>query len=425
MNFYIFLTSCIEIPQYLYEANWSQNNTKCIACTQPRRVSAISVASRVAEEQKCSIGSTVGYSIQFDAQFSDKTRIKYLTDGMLLREMMLDPLLQHYSVIMIDEAHERSLYTDLILGLLKKILKKRPELRILISSATIEAEKFATFFQPESVILAIPGRQYPVDVYYLNEPCKDYVKASYESIVKIHYQQKDSGDVLVFLTGQEEIETLVQLLESVQNMLVYPLYAGLPMDEQVKIFEPTPKGMRKVIVSTNVAGMHVCLFTFCLETSVTIDNIVFVIDCGHVKIRYYNPKTHTESLIVTEISQASAIQRAGRAGRVKPGKCYRLYTEPGYQSLAVQTVPEIQRTNLAHVMIQLKALGIDNMLKFEFMATLSEQHVVKALEFLFALGALNEDCKLTPIGMQLAEFPVPVKIARMVRYKICKQVIVL
>lgn len=239
----------------MYEANWTLNQTKCIACTQPRRVSAVSVATRVAEEQKCHLGSTVGYSIQFDAQFGEKTRIKYLTDGMLLREMMLDPLLQHYSVIMIDEAHERSLYTDLILGLLKKILKKRPELRILISSATIEAEKFASFFQQESVILAIPGRQFPVDICYLQEPTKDYIKASYETALKIHMQEPMGGDILIFLTGQEEIETLVQMFETANpNLLVYPLYAGLPMDEQIKIFEPTPKNMRKIIVSTNVAG---------------------------------------------------------------------------------------------------------------------------------------------------------------------------
>ncbi|KAM4832759.1 putative ATP-dependent RNA helicase DHX35 isoform X3 [Urocitellus parryii] len=287
-----------QIPQYLAEAGWTAEG-RVVGITQPRRVAAVTVAGRVAEERGAVLGHEVGYCIRFD-DCTDPlaTRIKFLTDGMLVREMMVDPLLTKYSVIMLDEAHERTLYTDIAIGLLKKIQKKRGDLRLIVASATLDAE---------------------------------------------------------------------------------------------------------VIVATNVA-----------ETSITIGGIVYVIDCGFVKLRAYNPRTAIECLVVVPVSQASANQRAGRGGRNRSGKCYRLYTEEAFDKLPQSTVPEMQRSNLAPVILQLKALGIDNVLRFHFMSPPPAQSMVQALELLYALGGLDKDCRLTePLGLRIAEFPLNPMFAKM------------
>lgn len=409
-----------QVPQYLHESGWTSGG-RVVVCTQPRRVAATSVATRVAEEMGCTLGQEVGYSVRFDAMTSPETRIKYVTDGLLVREMMMDPLLSKYSVVMLDEAHERSLHTDILIGLLKKVQRKRKDLRLIISSATLDAEEMKAFFetnttndpkQDSAVIISIEGRTFPVDIHYLQQPCSDYLTTAMNTVVDIHNTQPH-GDILVFLTGQEEIDTLVQLLKDKSGELLQknkgmklkpvPIYAGLPNEQQMKVFAPPKSEVRKVVIATNIA-----------ETSITIDGIVYVIDCGFVKIRTYSGRTGLESLVVVPSSQASCNQRAGRAGRNKMGKCYRLFTEEAFGTLAKQTVPEIQRTNLSPVVLQLKALGIDDVLHFDFISAPPARVMVRALELLYALGALDEQCKLTPVGIKLAEFPIEPAFAKMI-----------
>ena len=364
------------------------------------------------------VGEAVGYSIRFEDTTSAATRIKFLTDGMLLREALVDPLLSRYSVIMVDEAHERSLSTDVLLGILKKIRKKRPELRIIISSATLQAEDFLRFFAEDEFnpdadptnlggsvgrIISLEGRMYPVDTLFLESPAEDYVERAVKTVFDIHTQEAE-GDVLLFLTGREEIDRAIQLISEratylhpkAPSLLTLPLYAGLTTDQQMYVFEPTPENTRKVIVSTNIA-----------EASVTIDGIVYVIDCGFAKLRAYNPTTGIETLTAVPISKASATQRAGRAGRTKPGKCFRLYTQQTYEQLPEATVPEIQRSNLAPIVMQLKALGIDNIVRFDFLTSPPAELVIRAFELLYSLGAVDDYAKLTkPLGIRMAELAV-------------------
>ncbi|CAI2182999.1 13767_t:CDS:10 [Funneliformis geosporum] len=402
----------LEIPQYLHEAGWTAGD-RVIACTQPRRVAATTVAGRVASEMNVKLGEEVGYNIRFEECYDlNLTRIKYMTDGMLFRETFLDPLLSQYSVIMIDEAHERSLYTDILLGILKKIQKKRPELRIIISSATLDAEVFYDFYNTNSTndsskdnvsIISLEGRTFPVDIHYLEEPCQDYVEAAIQTVFDIHVKEPP-GDIIIFLTGRDEIDNTVgeilqratTLPRSVMKIKPLPIYAGLSSEQQLEVFEQTPFNTRKVVVATNIA-----------EASITIEGIVYVIDCGFVKVRAFSPKTGMESLTVVPVSKASAQQRAGRAGRVMPGKAYRLYTEDSFYRLRDSSIPEIQRSNLAQVVLHLKALGIDNVLRFDFMTPPPAELMIRALELLYSLRALDDYGRLTmPLGMQLSEFPV-------------------
>ena len=370
----------------------------------------------------CRLGEEVGYSIRFEDLTSAKTRVKFLTDGLLLREALADPLLSRYSAIMIDEVHERSLSTDILLGVLKKISKRRPELRIIISSATLQADDFLRFFsgdQPEQngdttehslgQVISLEGRMYPVDIMYLEGPAENYVERAVKTVLDIHVNEPD-GDILIFLTGREEIDTALQLIADrvaslhprAQYILSLPLYAGLTSEQQLYIFEPAPENTRKVIVSTNIA-----------EASVTIDGVIYVIDCGFVKLRAFNPITGIETLTATPVSKASATQRAGRAGRTRPGKCYRLYTQPAYESLPEATVPEIQRSNLAPIILQLKALGIDNVLRFDFLTPPPAELIIRALELLYSLGAVDDYAKLTrPLGIRMAELSVEPMMAK-------------
>ncbi|KAJ3023009.1 ATPdependent RNA helicase [Thoreauomyces humboldtii] len=408
-----------QLPQYLHEAGWTANGY-VVACTQPRRVAATTVATRVADEMGVVLGQQVGYTIRFDdCTDSTTTRIKYMTDGMLFRETLADPLLTRYSAIMIDEAHERTLYTDILVGALKKILKKRPELRVIISSATLDAEAFYNFFNTNdtglptsdtAVIMSLEGRMFPVDTLYLKEPSNDYMMSSVETVFNIH-EREAPGDILLFLTGREEIDAAVDLImersalykSSSHRLEALPIYGGLTFEEQLQVFEPTPRGTRKVVVATNIA-----------EASITIEGIVYVVDAGFVKLRAYNPRTDMESLVVTNISKASAMQRAGRAGRTKPGKAFRMYTEAAFKTLPDNNVPEMQRSNLATVVLQLKALGIENVLYFDFLSPPPVENLTKALELLYSLNALDDYGRLTmPFGVQLAEFPVDPLLATM------------
>jgi pre-mRNA-splicing factor ATP-dependent RNA helicase DHX16 len=401
-----------QLPQYLWEEGFCEGpdgKKLMIGCTQPRRVAAMSVAARVADESATKLGNEVGYSIRFEDCTSERTVLKYMTDGMLLREFLSEPDLSAYSVMMIDEAHERTLHTDILFGLVKDIASFRPDLRLLISSATLDAEKFSTFFD-DAPIFNIPGRRYEVDIMYTKAPEGNYLDACAMTVMQIHLTQ-DPGDILVFLTGQDEIENCQAALEErvrrfgskCSELLILPIYANLPSDLQAKIFEPTPPGARKVVLSTNIA-----------ETSLTIDGIIYVIDPGFSKQKSYNPRSGMESLIVTPCSQASANQRAGRAGRVSAGKCFRLYTHWAFQNeLEENTIPEIQRTNLGNVVLLLKSLGIDDLVNFDFMDPPPPETLINALEQLYALGALNDKGQLTKLGRRMAEFPLEPMMSKM------------
>ncbi|PHH64016.1 hypothetical protein CDD81_5121 [Ophiocordyceps australis] len=408
-----------QIPQFLESAGWCSDG-RIIGVTQPRRIAATTVALRVAEEVECQVGKQVGYSIRFEDVTSAATRIKFLTDGLLIREALVDPLLSRYAVVMVDEAHERSISTDVLLGLLKKIRKRRPELRIIISSATLQASDFVDFFtrsgsepaakndkqqQQVARIVSLEGRIYPIDILYLESPAQDYVEKAIDTVFDIDAHQ-GPGDVLVFLTGREEIDYAVKAVSEraaqASTIRPLPLYAGLTSEEQMYVFDKSPEGTRKVVFCTNIA-----------EASITIDAIVYVVDSGLVKLRAYNPKTGIESLTAVPISKASASQRAGRAGRTRAGKCFRLYTEQVYQELPEVNTPEICRSNLAPILLQLKALGIDNVARFEFLSPPPAELMAKALELLYALGALDEYAKLTrPLGLRMAELAVEPMMAK-------------
>lgn len=403
-----------QIPQWCVDYCRKNSIKIGVACTQPRRVAAMSVATRVAEEMDVELGQEVGYSIRFEDCCSSRTVLKYCTDGMLLREAMSDPLLEAYSIIILDEAHERTLSTDLLMGVLKQVVAKRNDLKIIVMSATLDAGKFQNYFD-SCPLLSVPGRTHPVEIFYTPEPERDYLEAAIRTVVQIHMCE-DEGDVLLFLTGQEEIEEACKRIKrevdshgnDVGELKCIPLYSTLPPNMQQKIFDPAPvskNGLvgRKVVVSTNIA-----------ETSLTIDGIVYVIDPGFSKQKVYNPRIRVESLLVSPISRASAQQRAGRAGRTKPGKCFRLYTEKAFKNdMQEQTYPEILRSNLGMIVLQLKKLGIHDLVHFDFMDPPAPETLMRALELLNYLGALDDEGEMTDTGAIMAEFPLDPQLARM------------
>ncbi|CAI5738478.1 unnamed protein product [Hyaloperonospora brassicae] len=430
-----------QVPQYLLEAGWATSRpsrtgnesvatTRTIVCTQPRRVAVVTIAERVATERGSRVGQEVGYAVRFEDKWdAERTRIKFVTDGLLLRETMRDPLLSRYSVVILDEAHERNLETDLLLGLIKKIRRKRPELRVIIASATLQVDTFVKFFRAKTpdaratardgsttlattsaglkdvVVVSVEGRQYPVDIEYLQTPCGDYLQQTVDTVLAID-QHEGEGDVLAFLPGQEEIDAVVRALNdrAPAHILAVPLYGTLPLRMQQNAFLPAPRGVRrKVIVATAIA-----------ETSVTIDGVVFVIDACFTKLAFYNPLTGVEALLTTLVSKASAKQRAGRAGRSRAGKCFRLCTEAFFRStLANETIPQMQRTNLATVALYLLSMGIRDLAHFDFVSPPSPEALIRALELLFALGVIDSNSRLVePLGTQVAEFPVAPPLAK-------------
>ncbi|KAK6541176.1 DEAH-box RNA helicase prp16, variant 2 [Orbilia ellipsospora] len=387
-----------QLTQFLYEDGYGKLGM--IGCTQPRRVAAMSVAKRVSEEMEVKLGSTVGYAIRFEDCTSDETVIKYMTDGVLLRESLVDPSLEKYSCIIMDEAHERALNTDVLMGLIKKILARRRDLKLIVTSATMNAERFSRFFggAPE---YTIPGRTFPVDILWSKSPCEDYVDAAVKQVLSIHLGQ-GVGDVLVFMTGQEDIEATCEVvaerlaqLDDPPKLAILPIYSQMPADLQAKIFEKAEGGARKVIVATNIA-----------ETSLTVDGIMFVVDAGYSKLKVYNPRMGMDTLQITPISQANSGQRSGRAGRTGPGKAYRLYTEQAFQNeMYIQTIPEIQRTNLSNTVLLLKSLGVKDLLEFDFMDPPPQETMSTSLFDLWALGALDNIGELTSLGKSMASFP--------------------
>jgi len=412
-----------QIPQFLFKAGWTDGG-KGIVCTQPRRIATTTVAARVAEElesSKDALGALVGFAVRFDNCWdSEKTKILYATDGTLLRMMLSDPLLSKFQVIMLDEVHERTVSTDILCGLLKKIQRIRSDLRVIISSATVDAEKFRAFFEYSgdssnntATILSVEGRSFPVDIYYTTYPVQDYLQAAYEATLNIHRNEQD-GDVLIFVPSSEQVDYLVERFQSNifqissmrkdrKRLFCVPLYSGLSYKEQLAAFQPAPVNERKVVVATNIA-----------ETSVTIQGIVFIVDTGFCRMRVYSPETGMDLLSIQPISRASADQRAGRAGRSRPGKCYRLYTEDSYYNILRESfVPEICRTNLTSAILQLKAIGIENIMNFPFVDAPPAKSVATALEVLYAIDAITEDGILSEFpGMVMADLPMEPFFAR-------------
>ncbi|SJL05479.1 related to PRP16-RNA-dependent ATPase [Armillaria ostoyae] len=395
-----------QLAQFLYEDGYCTHGL--VGCTQPRRVAAMSVAKRVSEEMECKLGSTVGYAIRFEDCTSAATKIKYMTDGVLLRESLNEGDLDRYSVIILDEAHERSLSTDVLMGLLRKILSRRRDLKLIVTSATMNADKFSTFYG-NAPTFTIPGRTFPVEIFHAKSPCEDYVDSTVKQVLQIHLSLPP-GDILVFMTGQEDIEITCQVVQERLDQLddpaplaILPIYSQMPADLQAKIFEATSDGRRKVIVATNIA-----------ETSLTVDGILYVVDAGYSKLKVYNPKVGMDALQITPISQANANQRTGRAGRTGNGFCYRLYTEMAFRNeLFENTIPEIQRTNLANTVLLLKSLGVKNLLEFDFMDPPPQANILNSMYQLWVLGALDNVGDLTPIGRKMSEFPMEPSMAKM------------
>ncbi|KAF8088763.1 hypothetical protein N665_0530s0018 [Sinapis alba] len=407
-----------QLPQFLFNAGFCRGG-KMVGITQPRRIAAVTVAKRVAEECEVPLGKKVGYSVRFDDTTCSSTRLKYMTDGFLLREALVDPFLSRYSVIIIDEAHERTVHTDVLLALLKKVQRDRSNavkersdetlsrgrkalpLKLIIMSASLDARVFCEYYGVAKP-LRVLGRQFDVDIIYSDHPVTDYVDAALKTIFKIH-SEEEAGDILVFLTGQEEIEDVKRLVqervehlpEDERKLMPLVTFSALPLEQQMRVFAPAPIGFRKVVLATNIA-----------ETSITIPGIRYVVDPGVVKARTYDPRKGMESLDVVPVSKAQALQRSGRAGREGLGKCYRLYPKREFEKLEDSTKPEIKRCNLSNVILQLKALGYDDIVGFDFIDKPSRGAIVKALEELHLLGALTDDCKLEkPAGDQMARLP--------------------
>jgi pre-mRNA-splicing factor ATP-dependent RNA helicase DHX38/PRP16 len=396
-----------QLTQFLHEDGYAKHGL--IGCTQPRRVAAMSVAKRVSEEMEVKLGGLVGYAIRFEDCTSKETSIKYMTDGVLLRESLVEPDLDKYSCIIMDEAHERALNTDVLMGLIKKVLARRRDLKLIVTSATMNSERFSKFYggAPEFII---PGRTFPVDIQYSRSPCEDYVDSAVKQVLTIHVSQ-GPGDILVFMTGQEDIEITcelvaerLKLLNDPPKLSILPIYSQMPADLQAKIFDRAAPGVRKVIVATNIA-----------ETSLTVDGIMYVVDAGFSKLKVYNPKMGMDTLQITPISQANASQRAGRAGRTGPGKCFHLYTERAFRDeFYIQTIPEIQRTNLANTVLLLKSLGVKDLLNFDFMDPPPQDTITTSLFDLWALGALDNIGDLTPLGRTMTSFPMDPSLAKLI-----------
>jgi pre-mRNA-splicing factor ATP-dependent RNA helicase DHX38/PRP16 len=395
-----------QLTQFLYEDGYGQLGL--IGCTQPRRVAAMSVAKRVSEEMECRLGSTVGYAIRFEDCTSKETVIKYMTDGVLLRESLNEPDLDRYSCVIMDEAHERALNTDVLMGLIKKVLARRRDLKLIVTSATMNSKRFSDFFggAPE---FFIPGRTFPVDIMFHRSPVEDYVDQAVQQVLAIHVSM-GPGDILVFMTGQEDIEVTCELVQERLDALndppklsILPIYSQMPADLQAKIFDKAAPGVRKVIVATNIA-----------ETSLTVDGIMYVVDAGYSKLKVYNPRMGMDTLQITPISQANASQRAGRAGRTGPGKAFHLFTEAAFKDeMYIQTIPEIQRTNLSYTVLLLKSLGVKDLLDFDFMDPPPQDTITTSMFDLWALGALNNIGDLTDVGKKMTAFPMDPSLAKL------------
>ncbi|XP_030007577.1 probable ATP-dependent RNA helicase DHX40 isoform X1 [Sphaeramia orbicularis] len=409
-----------QLPQYLHRAGFCKKGK--IGITQPRRVAAITVAQRVAQEVKCTLGREVGYQVRFDDCTSQDTVVKYMTDGCLLREILADPGLSQYSVIILDEVHERSLNTDILLGLLKKIFSNPDEakkgrsfpLKVVVMSATLETEKLSSFFG-NCPVFTIPGRTFPVSctfgsaIGHKDTESSGYVKEVVKVAFDIHTSEM-AGDILVFLTGQSEIERACDLLfekaesidyrydvhdQTVEGLLILPLYGSMPTDQQRQIFQPPPPGIRKCVVATNIAA-----------TSLTINGIKYIVDSGFVKQLNHNSRVGLDILEVVPISKSEAQQRAGRAGRTSAGKCFRIYNKEFWEKCMPEyTIPEIQRTSLTAVILTLKCLGVHDVIRFPYLDCPEERFILEALKQLYQFDAIDRRGRVTQLGELMVEFP--------------------
>jgi RNA helicase HrpA len=403
-----------QIPIILHEAGYGSSGI--IGVTQPRRIATLSVTDYIARQLGSSVPGLVGYKMRFEDKTDQSTRIKILTDGMLLQEMKLDPYLLKYSVVMVDEAHERSLTIDFILGLLKRILEARSDFKVIISSATINTQVFSEYFG-ECPIVSIDTPTYPVTLIYdpVREAQEESIPprsadelliAKIESIVGRVVEEGREGDILVFLSGERLIKACAQRLELGEHrrsLQVLPLYARLAKEEQERIFDPPPPGKKKVVVATNIA-----------ETSVTIDGITCVIDSGLAKLNYYSPRSFTSSLVEMPTSKASSNQRKGRAGRTRPGVCYRLFTREDFEKRPLFTLEEISRTDLSEVLLRMAELGIRDFESFDFISRPSKEAIRGALDVLSLLDALDPDRGLSKIGQMMCKFPLMPRLSRMI-----------
>ncbi len=374
-----------------------------IGCTQPRRLAATSIATRIAQELGGELGGEVGYKIRFGDRMRDSSRIKLMTDGILLAEIQSDPLLSAYDTLIIDEAHERSLNIDFLLGYLRRMAPRRPDLRIIISSATLEIDRFAKFFGGAPVI-EVSGRTYPVDVLYRppQEDEPDLADAVAGAVSEIA-EMDPRNDILVFLPGEREIREALGELErrALRHTVILPLYARLGAGEQERVFQRT--GQRRVVLATNVA-----------ETSLTIPGIVYVVDTGVARINRYNVRTGVSQLLVEPISRASADQRKGRCGRTESGVCFRLYEEQDYLSRPTHTDPEIRRVNLAGVILRMKALRLGEIEDFPFLDPPDRRAINEGYRVLEELGAIDEEGHLSKLGSELARLPIDPRLGRMI-----------
>ncbi|MDR3146225.1 MAG: ATP-dependent RNA helicase, partial [Treponema sp.] len=406
-----------QMPVILHEAGHSKNGI--IGVTQPRRIAAVSVSEFIARQMGTVIPGLVGYKMRFEDKTDQNTRIKIMTDGILLQEMKLDPWLSRYSFLVVDEAHERSLNIDFILGLLKRVLEARRDFKVIISSATINAQAFSEYFG-ECPVVMIDAVTYPVTLIYdppavtQGQPgsgrggqiAEDALLAKIEEIVERFIGEKRKGDILIFLSGEKMIKDCMNRLalgEAGRYLHMVPLYGRLGKEEQERVFDAAPRGKTKVVISTNIA-----------ETSVTIDGITAVIDSGLSKLNHYNPRTFTSSLVEGPISRASGNQRKGRAGRTREGACYRLYTRRDFENRALFTTEEIFRTDLSEVVLRMADLGIPVFEEFDFISPPGREGILAAVETLKLLDALEEDRSLSRIGKMMTEFPLPPRQSRII-----------
>jgi len=420
-----------QLPVILYQAGYARNGM--IGVTQPRRIAALSVSEFIARQMGCAMPGLVGYKMRFEDKTVPNTQIKIMTDGILLQEMKLDPWLSKYNCLVVDEAHERSLNIDFILGLLKRVLEGRKDFKVIISSATINAEVFSEYFGSDAFgqcpIVKIDAQTFPVTLIYdplavegipgsqiASEALLSKIEAITERCIsgKLSESNEDKleGDILIFLSGEKMIKDCMNTLaySPVGKYLhLLPLYGRLGKEEQEKVFDPAPKGKIKAIISTNIA-----------ETSVTIDGITVVIDSGLSKLNYYNPRTFTSSLVEAPISKASANQRKGRAGRTREGTCYRLYGRKDFENRQLFTTEEIYRTDLSEVVLRMADLGITSFEEFDFISPPSKEGLIAAIETLDLLDALESDHSLSNTGRLMTEFPLPPRHSRIIVEAILK-----
>lgn len=401
-----------QIPVILHEAGFSDSGI--IAVTQPRRIAALSVSEFISKQLGTTYPGLVGYKMRFEDKTDSSTKIKIMTDGILLQEMKLDPWMSKYSVVMVDEAHERSLNIDFVLGLLKRVLQARPEFKVIVSSATMNAEAFSSYFG-NCPIVNIDTITYPVSVIYdppaipastSSPAASDALLNKIESTIQRVLSNRVNGDILIFLPGEKIIKDCMQKLYKSsfsRKIHIIPLYGRLAKEEQERVFDSAPLGKKKVIISTNIA-----------ETSVTIPGITVVIDSGLAKLNFYNPRTFTSSLIETPVSKASCNQRKGRAGRTQEGTCYRLYPRKDYETRQMYTLEEIFRTDLSEVVLRMSELGITEFEQFDFISPPGKEGIISAIETLNLLKALEKDNTLSEIGKLMVKFPLMPRLSRII-----------